>query len=75
MQSTGKAYIFGYILIFDTQNRHEKVKTLLNFLFPVLKFRLLFIFNHIQCMEKDSHVLWLMALMPYHQYVWKRCLD
>lgn len=75
MRGTSKSYIFGHILIFDIQNSHyEKVKTLLNFLFLILQFRLLFIFSHIWCVEKVSHFLWLMVLMPRHQVCLKKML-
>ena len=56
---TSKAYISGLFLIFDylkkNQNSyHGKIKTLLNFLFLILQFRLPFIFSYMWCVEKVS---------------------
>lgn len=54
-----KAHISALCLIFDylkkNQNSyHGKIKTLLNFLFLILQFRLPFIFSYMWCVEKVS---------------------
>lgn len=47
----------------------------MNFIFLTLQFRLLFIFSHIQSVERVSHFLWFRALIPHHQVCLKKRLD